>query len=376
MLAGSQADVAIGLVVCLISGVLSNLGLLLMKLVVTVSENDLVEAVTPSEEGAYDAEAMGEVDDDGSHLLWQRHRPMMRRTTSSSFFDDFTVTKDASVEVLSRANLKWGLGLVLYTIGQALNLVALSFLEQVIWAVLSLSSLVANAIFAHLLLDEHMTLVDLACTALILLGSALVVIANSSAVSNAAAPSVEDLLAHFSRPWFAIYASLLAALLLGCALHAMRSLGRGHRVHALTWTILSATCGSVSVLLGKCIVQVVGIVYHNHEVKAVMTAPSTYIVLAIFIMAALGALVSLNMALAVGEALLVVPWLTVANTMLAILGGILYFEEFQVLEAAGSATLFASGVLLAFGGEGGLIIVLAELMADLLSNVLENVVDE
>mmetsp|Transcript_3016 Transcript_3016/g.6938 ORF Transcript_3016/g.6938 Transcript_3016/m.6938 type:complete len:389 (-) Transcript_3016:674-1840(-) len=342
---GVNTDTAIGLGFCILSGILSSLGLIAMKSVITVDEEQLVEAISPSYDDAEEDSARF----DELQPLGHHHRLISRRT--SSIFEDFAATRDVSVEVLSRANLKWAAGLCSYTAGQALNLIALSYLEQVIWAVLSLFSLVANACFAHVLLNEELTCFDLLCTGLILIGSTLVVIANSAAVSNTAAPSVEDLIAHFSRPWFEVYAVFLAVLVLGCAIHGARSLGRGHHVHALTWTILSATCGSVSVLLGKCIVEVIGIVYHNRSSsESILSAPSTYIVLGVFVIAALGALVSLNMALAVGEALLVVPYLTVTNTLLAIMGGILYFEEFQAFQAAYSAVIFALGVTLALLG--------------------------
>jgi len=327
---GLSVGIILGVTFCLLAASLSSLGLVLMKEVIQFEDPEILV---------------------GASLPHEDDSPRSPRRASVSFYEDALVARQASRIIMHKANLRWFGGLSLFIVGQILNLLSLSFLSEIVWAVLSLFSLVTNAFFARLILKERFTPFDLIYVAVIILGSSLVLVANRDSVgAEAAGLSIASLKAHFHRPWFVLYASLLGSILFSSILFGMRTLGRGQRVSALTWTIFSSACGSVSVMLGKCIVEVVGILATGTTESDLFSAPSTYVVLIIWMLSAAGALVSLNMALAVGEAMVVIPWLTVANTLLAILGGIFFFEEFSTFQTVSKLVVFLVGVILAILG--------------------------
>jgi len=273
-----------------------------------------------------------------------------------SLFTSITVTRQTSMKIFEQVDTKWFLGVGVYVVGQLINLVSLSFIEQVLWAVLSLSSLVANLVFSRIILHEHIHLSDILYTCMIIVGSGLVVVANSNSIDAGLAPekwTLGELIGHFKRPWFIVYCSIIGSLFVGCLLWGMHSVTYGDHVHALAWTILSATCGSVSTLLGKCCSYMVSMVSHDSEgtmVSILLSSLYTYIIIILFLIAAIAAFVTLNMALAAGEAMLVVPWLTVSSTILTILGGMLYFEEFSSFRTVKSSFFFTLGLLVAIAG--------------------------
>jgi hypothetical protein len=346
----APSEHAAGIAICLLSATLSNLGLVLIKSVVTAADARIVvksPGSPPLGDGPGVASGAGAAAARG--IL----HPSRRR---SSFMEELKLTEQTAKTVLSSANVTWVVGLLVFVAGQVLNLVSLSFLPEVLWAVVSLFSLVSNTFLSRSILREQVGRREYMSTALILLGSALVVIADGagSSGSDEGVPgnpwTEEQFVAHFRRPSFLLYCVFITVLLVGSVLRAVRSAGRGHTVEALTWAVISASCSSVSVLLGKCMVEMIKSASAMGALAALLRNASTYVILSIFTLASLMSLVSLNMALAAGEALVVVPWLTTLNTLLAIMGGIFYFEEFGVFQSAPRTLLFVGGVLLAIAG--------------------------
>uniref|UniRef100_A0A7S3PM53 EamA domain-containing protein n=1 Tax=Aplanochytrium stocchinoi TaxID=215587 RepID=A0A7S3PM53_9STRA len=355
-------------------------------------------------------------------------------------------------------------GLMVFIFGQALNLVSLSLLQQVVWAVCSLFSLVANAMFSSLFLGERITRNDLVCTCMIIFGSAFVVFSSNPHPSKNLSAYIKDPIAGspsssedipevvirlrvlFTRPWFFGYISVLLAILAYCfwKLLILPSLSRakirrgisvssvqrvdvsdkslnnsmensqnginggGVQVVEVTqcsdpfrtnqddnntvpdleltsvsklfirhpssydsvtppadhdqiiaWILFSSTSASLSVLFGKCTSEIVrAALVSNHEneliivrvFKFLASSPTSISILLCFIAAAFSSLIGMNIALRDGEALVVVPLLTCANTILTILGGIFYFEEFSSFTTWWRACLFVVGVLISTGG--------------------------
>jgi len=355
---GTHSELLVGILLCASSAALSNLGLIVVKSVVEIGRDDPILKVPTSPGG--DLGGGGDVVVPTSSTTLRR--PYFK-SREPSFMEDVTTTRRTSLLVLSHANLKWCAGLIIFGIGQVLNVMSLAYLDQIVWAVVSLFSLVSNAFFSSVLLGEYLGTRDIFATGLIVVGSAMVVVSNQEAVAADAdgeevdgSWTVPAFFDHFSRPWFFRYCGLLGVILLGTVLHGVRSVGRGHTIHALTWTIFSAVNSSVSILLAKCLVQMTSIVandpdgVHGVVASSLIYSPSTYVILAVFVVTLISGFVSLNMALAVGEALLVIPWITVSNTILSILGGMFYFEEFSSLQSAWRASLFFSGVVIAITG--------------------------
>ena len=111
---------------------------------------------------------------------------------------------------------------------------------------------------------------------------------------------------------------------------------------SLTPTLTAAILSSVSVLLGKCTMQLIKTSVTTADNQ--FTSPLSFVISTIFIVAAIGSVHLLNTGLRRGTALFVVPFYYVSSTSLAIVGGLVYFEEF--------ARFSAVQMLVFFGGVG------------------------
>ena len=109
----------------------------------------------------------------------------------------------------------------------------------------------------------------------------------------------------------------------------------------VTPIVAGAILSSLSVLFGKCSVQLVksSVSGENEFIH-----PLSWFITIVFLVCAILAVVFLNLGLHRGTALFVVPLYYVLNTVLAILGGLIYFEEFQRFTFVQGLT-FGSGVL-------------------------------
>lgn len=114
----------------------------------------------------------------------------------------------------------------------------------------------------------------------------------------------------------------------------------------ITPIVAGAILSSLSVLFGKCTVQLVkSSVYDSNE----FVHPLSWFLTIIFLVCATAAVVFLNLGLHRGTALFVVPLYYVLNTVLAILGGLIYFEEFQLFTLS-QGLVFGCGVILTVVG--------------------------
>ena len=98
---------------------------------------------------------------------------------------------------------------------------------------------------------------------------------------------------------------------------------------ALTPTLTAAILSSISVLLGKCTMQLIKTSLTTPDNQ--FTSPLAFLITAIFLTAAIASVHLLNVGLRRGTALFVVPFYYVASTSLAIGGGLVYFEEFNTM---------------------------------------------
>lgn len=115
---------------------------------------------------------------------------------------------------------------------------------------------------------------------------------------------------------------------------------------SVTPIVAGAILSGCSVLFGKCTVQ---LVKSSLEFENEFTHPLSWLITLVFLACALGAVGYLNLGLHRGTALFVVPLYYVLNTILAILGGLVYFEEFSRFTPL-QAALFATGVATTVAG--------------------------
>ena len=94
----------------------------------------------------------------------------------------------------------------------------------------------------------------------------------------------------------------------------------------LLYTILSGICGSVSFTFAKCAVQLVKTsLFEENQ----MTHFETYVIIAVFVVSAIMQVHLLNLAMKIGEILMVIPAFFVLNTILSVISGLVYFQEYS-----------------------------------------------
>lgn len=107
----------------------------------------------------------------------------------------------------------WRIGFAIYLLGQILGMTAMGFASQAIVAVLTSLSLVFNGWFAHRILHEAISQAYIYASAIIILGSCLVVAVSSHERQDY---DLDTLLSLFLSPPIIIYLSLTAMALLYC----------------------------------------------------------------------------------------------------------------------------------------------------------------
>jgi len=330
----------------------------------------------------------------------------------------------------------WIGGLMVFLVGQLLNLLAFGFTSQAVAATLGSFSLVTNGVFAPLLLRERLTKQIVLSIGVIVAGSVAVVLSSSRAPQEYA---LHELMHLLRRPLFVSY---LSVLVLAFALSQLlmwredRVWKAAHReadeweaaeaeagqkqrnnddeeqqraavsspvrvrvlpaspdswnapetsdrltehapllvkvsprspvrspssspasstssmtspsggpsrpapLSSITPIVAGAVLSSCSVLFGKCSVQ---LLKASMQGENQFTDPLSWVLTLVFVVCAVAAVGFLNIGLRRGTALFVVPLYFVLNTVLAIVGGLIYFEEFRRFSVAQGA-LFSLGV--------------------------------
>ncbi len=123
--------------------------------------------------------------------------------------------------------------------------------------------------------------------------------------------------------------------------------GRPAPPSPLTPILAGAILSSMSVLFGKCSIQLLKETIVKGENQFVH--PLAWALTAVFLTCAVSAVAFLNIGLRRGAALFVVPLYYVLNTLLAIIGGLVYFEEFKRF-APVQGMAFAIGVGMTVAG--------------------------
>ncbi|ETI45111.1 hypothetical protein F441_10177 [Phytophthora nicotianae CJ01A1] len=159
----------------------------------------------------------------------------------------------------------WVIGLLLVVGGSVLDFVALGFMPQSLATPVGGSTMVANVAFASLLLKEKFTKSDAIGTALVLLGIIVVAI---FAEKESACYTVDELIALYREPLFAVYATLMSVSCLLLFLltrkmeHTLKHKGRTspeytrfRKLHPVSYPALSGIFGAQSVLFAKSMAE-------------------------------------------------------------------------------------------------------------------------
>ena len=259
----------------------------------------------------------------------------------------------------------WSAGVVAFALGNALNFLSFSYAAQSLLASLGAVQFVTNVVFANLVLKEPITSRVAIGTAVLVCGVALVV-AFSCHGNPATTYSLADLVALFYRRAYLAYAAVLAGL-------ACVSLTVEHKVrnrvsrqtgppsqsdevlYGFAYAATSAIVGAQSVTFFKILsglFTIIASVSDSDDITArnVYASPFLYVIAFLAIGTCFFWVHRLNAALRMFDAIFIVPVFQVAWTTLSVVGGGIFFREFEDCFQGLHAVLFTLGLLVIFCG--------------------------
>jgi len=118
---------------------------------------------------------------------------------------------------------------------------------------------------------------------------------------------------------------------------------------ALVAATIAALWTSCSVLLAKCIAQLIKSAYVNQSITAVQQHPGTWTILAVFTVSALGSVHYMNVALTEAPAIYVYPFYYALSTSLTVASGFIYFQEYAYMSTF-KLVVFFTGLFIAISG--------------------------
>ncbi len=261
----------------------------------------------------------------------------------------------------------WIFGFCVFLIGQLINFVSLSFGAETIVSVIGLdATLISNCILAPLILKERLRNRDVVATGIIAIGAALIVYFSSGASQDYTVTELTDL---FLRPPFIILAIVIILLLLGLQTRLYFATEKKKRLSnyrkqtqkqdtptqgtgsnslevALNITTQSAICGAVGFTLAKCSTLVIK---ESFTASNQFAVPQTYAIIGVWLFAAVNEVRLLNIALKHGDSLMIIPAQYVMNSILCIICGLVYFEEYKFFPLSHVGALCAGSSMTAVG---------------------------
>ncbi|KAJ2517844.1 hypothetical protein H4217_003700 [Coemansia sp. RSA 1939] len=270
-------------------------------------------------------------------------------------------------------NPYWAIGLVVFVLGNATNFIALQFAPQSLVAPLGAVALVTNVIVAPLLNKEKIGLFDVGGIALIIAGCVIVVVFSGIAQQNLRLCMLIQLLR--ARPtviYLCIISVAIAAtyVFLWSVERALKlgESGTTKRTALDKWIrpippssryvryglpLAYASMGSLmaalTTLFAKSLVNLLSTSLFDHENQFTSFLP--WCILLVTVFTAASQVYWINQGLLRYDALLQVPVFYVVWTVLDIIGGGIYFNEFKLFTTV-KYVLFTLGVAVIFSGVG------------------------
>lgn len=244
--------------------------------------------------------------------------------------------KAASKKRLFYTQPMWQMGLLTVVIGSVGDFVALGFAPQSLMTPVGGFTLVCNAVFAHYFLSEKLTFRDKIGTMNIILG--IIVLAVFGAKSNTSY-TVEELLHMYQQSAFIVYVVLTTITV--CSLYWLylkchrieKEFGKGHakyqklkKFHPLTCSALSGCLGAQSILCAKSVAEMFKeSVAGNMQFDKV----SAWLIVFAMIFFIFSQIHWLARGLESFDAVYIVPVFQCFFISVAVIGGAVYFREFD-----------------------------------------------
>ncbi|CAM9814965.1 unnamed protein product [Chrysoparadoxa australica] len=245
----------------------------------------------------------------------------------------------------------WLLGAGSFVFGSIVNFFSMSFAPQSLLSSLGSVQFISNVFFGKLILHEIVTTRIIIGTTLIMLGNLLTILFSPHGSKNF---SKEDLVAYYDAQYKLL---LLIEGSIALTMHLTYERYKGQKekgrvmkgadtVMPMCFAICSAIIGTQSAVQGKCLSELINLSVQGDNQ---MQYPFTYLVLIIWVCSTGFWIVRMNKALSLFHGLFIIPALQVFWTFFSVLGGGIYFKEFQELTPERMCA-FALGVGIVFVG--------------------------
>jgi len=263
------------------------------------------------------------------------------------------VKRSTDEDVAAARRRTWLLGVSAFLLGNVSHFVAFMFAAQSMLEALNSSVLLWNLLIASLVNKEHITTGHLMAVGVIICGTLVALFFGPHGQTS---HSLDDLLTFFTRPSFLTYMAALAVLL--SCLQAAYLLERQRLtragldpesswVAALSFAGVSAGIGSNGVILSKCLAEALHSVLSGARSDRGVVAP--LLLVGVWVLLAVWWLARLNNALQRFPALFIVPALHAVWMANSIVGGAIFFDEFEG-SAVVDMVVFGLGVLVILSG--------------------------
>ena len=219
------------------------------------------------------------------------------------------------------SKLYWRLGAFLFALGSVINFLSLSMAAQSLLATLGGVQFVSNIFFAGCILGEKVTRKSLIATAVIVIGLTVAVSFSDHASTRYTAAG---LIALYDTTYVTFIVCVVASLLVAEGVYLLytsrekmgKPLMYSSIVRPVTYSMVSATVGTQSVLQSKCLAELLrtDIVSDRPGNNDIFANELLYIVLTAFILGMAFWLYRLNSALKLFDGLVIIPIIQVTNT--------------------------------------------------------------
>jgi magnesium transporter len=276
---------------------------------------------------------------------------LYNRTASSSINSTSSTAKSSLKQSTKDIQTLWYTGASSLGAGSILNFISMGFAPQSLLASLGSVQFISNVVFGKVILKETVTTRIVLGTATIIGGNVITVLYSPRQDANY---NKADLVSFYDTDYQLL---LLIELIAAVSMHMMHGHYRNRHARGnvlpatdiimpLAYAICSAIIGTQSVIQAKCLSELLNMTVRGDNQ---LVYPFTYAVTVLWLSTTVFWLVRMNRALQQFHGLFIIPALQVFWSFFSIVGGGVYFEEFQELSDT-ELGVFTLGVFIVFTG--------------------------
>ncbi|GAX80581.1 hypothetical protein CEUSTIGMA_g8018.t1 [Chlamydomonas eustigma] len=267
---------------------------------------------------------------------------------------ELELPEDQKLSIISF--LQWRVGLAIFAAGTIGSFASFAFAAQSLLSALGCVQFVANVIFSSTVLKEKVTWLVILSTLFIIGGCLLLVVFGNHSSETY---TVEILIDLYRQPAYIIYLVICFLGAFGSYLLYMHGKAIAKRMkgglkasrvwltlYPASYSVFSALIGTQSVLFSKSLSV---LLFDTFKGNIQFGNWYTWVTLLCFFASALFWITRLNKGLRKFPAMIIVPLMQICWTLLSIIEGLLYFQEYQSMDAL-SGGMFALGVVIVFIG--------------------------